>query len=124
MQNYVESGESIVVTLGSGETTFASGKAYKIGVTVGVISSLTRNGQTVMSDAASAQGDVAVVKLKGVYTLPKATSLAITQGDALYWDNTNKVLNKTASGNTFAGFAHASAASDATTVLCNLRQGV
>jgi len=122
--NFIESGKQIKYILGSGQTTLASGKAVKIGVTVGVILSLTRDGATVMNNVASAQNDVAIVSYEGVYELPKATSLVITMGDALYWDDTNKVLNKTASGNTFAGFAHASAASDATTVYCNLRQAV
>lgn len=35
----------------------------------------------------------------------KAGALAIGVGDALYWDDTNKVVNKTASGNTLMGYA-------------------
>ncbi len=50
----------------------------------------------------------------GVFTLPKATG-AITQGAALYWDNTNKNLTTTASGNTKVGAAlTAQASGDAT----------
>lgn len=45
----------------------------------------------------------------------KATSLAITLGDALYYDATNNRVNKTDT-NPFFGFATAAAASDATTV--------
>ncbi len=123
-QTYVESGDQITVTLGSGETAFASGKMYKVGAQVGVILSLTRLGQTVFNNVASAQGDIAVVALEGVFTVAKATSLAISVGDALYYDATNAVVNKTASGNTFAGFAHEAAGSAATEVKMRLWQSV
>ena len=122
MQNFVESGDQITVTLGSGETGFASGKLYKMSAIVGVIVSLTRLGQTVMNNVASAAGDIAVVALEGVFTVPKATSLAISVGDALYYDATNLVVNKTASGNTFCGYAHEAAGSAATTVKLRLFQ--
>lgn len=56
------------------------------------------------------------IALEGVFTIPKAAPLVIAAGDKLYWDDTNKVLNKTSSGNTFAGFATAPAVSAATTV--------
>ena len=36
--------------------------------------------------------------------MPKATG-AVSQGAKLYWDNTNKVLTTTASGNTIVGVA-------------------
>lgn len=45
----------------------------------------------------------------------KATSLAITLGDVLYYDATNNRVNKT-NTNPFFGYAAAAAASDATTV--------
>jgi predicted RecA/RadA family phage recombinase len=40
-----------------------------------------------------------------VNAMAKATALAIAVGDKLYWDDTNTVVNKTASGNTACGFA-------------------
>ncbi len=50
-----------------------------------------------------------------VYTLPKATGQAWTDGCQLYWDDTNKVFTTTVGSNTPAGKAMAPAASgDAT----------
>ncbi len=113
--NYVQHGERIEVTLGSGETAVASGKGYLIGGMFGVVVALTRNGLTVFSNQASAQGDVAVVALEGVYTLPKATG-AITLGAKVYWDNTAKNITTTSSSNTFCGYAWTAQASGDTTV--------
>lgn len=114
-RNYKNSGDNITVTLGSGETSFSSGKGYKIGSMVGVIVSLTRAGQTVMSNVASAAGDIAVVALEGVFTVAKASG-AVTIGAKVYWDNTNKNVTTTASGNTAMGFAYAAAADADTTI--------
>lgn len=114
MKNYVQPGNVISYTLGSGETTLASGKAVKIGLLVGVIASLARNGQTVFFTQASAENDVAQVSLEGVYTLPKTTGEAWTQGAKVYWDNTAKAVTTTASGNTAMGYAWAAYSSGAT----------
>ena len=121
-QNYVESGKQITVALGSGETGVAVGELYKVGLQIGVVLSLTRLGQTVMNNVASAEGDIAVVALEGVFTVPKATSLAIAVGDILYYDVADANLNKTATDNFFAGFAHEAAGSAATTVKLRLCQ--
>lgn len=48
---------------------------------------------------------VGSVQIEGVFTCAKATSLAIAQGDKLYYDATNHVFNKTAMSNTLSGFA-------------------
>lgn len=114
MKNYVQKGNVISYTLGSGETTLASGKAVKIGGLVGVIASLARNGQTVFDNQASAQNDVAQVQLEGVFTLPKTTGEAWTQGAKVYWDNTAKSVTTTASGNTAMGYAWDAYSSGAT----------
>ena len=122
MQNYICEGETLDVVLGSGETTYASGKIYPIGAVIGVIASITRAGQTVFSNVASAEGDVAVVRLEGVYTLPKATG-AITLGQRLYYDATAKNLTTTATANNFAGVAYKSALSGDATVQLLLLPG-
>lgn len=119
MQNFVCCGDTIDVTLGSGETGYASGKMYPVGAQIGVITSLTRAGQTVFANQASAQGDIAVVMLEGVFTVPKASG-AITLGAKLYYDATNKNLTTTASGNTFAGYAYTAQQSGDTTVQVRL----
>lgn len=114
MQNFIACGDTIDITLGSGETSYGAGKLYLFGAVVGVIDSLTRAGQTVFSTQASAQGDIAVLRLEGVYTVPKATG-AIGLGAKVYYDATAKNVTTTASGNTFCGYAYAAALSaDAT----------
>lgn len=51
-------------------------------------------------------------KTSGVFEgLPKATGAAWTVGDIIYWDNTNKVLTKTNTGNLRVGVAVAAALS-------------
>jgi predicted RecA/RadA family phage recombinase len=113
--NFIDSGEKIKVSLGSGETGYAAGLGYKSADLVGVIVSLTRDGDTVFSGSASAEGDVAVIAIKGRYNLPKETSLAIAQGDILYWDDTSKKVDKTDT-NSRIGFAALAAGSSATEV--------
>lgn len=53
----------------------------------------------------------AVVELGGVRQIDKLNTLAINFGDVVYWDDTNKEVNKTASGNTECGVAVQTAAS-------------
>lgn len=101
MQNFLSSGKSLGVVAPTGGVT--AGQAIKVGSLVGVV------------HGSAAEGETAVVSLKGVYTLPKATGAAWVQGDTLYWDDTAKKFTKTSTSNTFAGYAAADAASgDAT----------
>lgn len=123
MQNYICDGSDISVILGSGETAVKSGHGYKIGAQIGVVSSLARKGQTVFTSQASAEGDVAVVKLTGAYTLTKEAPLVIAKGARLYWDDDEKEITTTAAGNTFAGFAYEAAAEAATAVEVRLAGG-
>lgn len=57
-----------------------------------------------------------VLRVTGVFNYTKNTADVVAQGAALYWDNTNKRLTTTASGNTYAGYAFAAANGTATTV--------
>ncbi len=57
-------------------------------------------GVAVNDVAASTEGVFAV---QGVHTLPKLSTDVVAQGALLYWDNTNKRLTTTASGNTKVG---------------------
>jgi hypothetical protein len=43
-------------------------------------------------------------------------------GEQLYWDDTNKVFNKTSSGNTWAGYAYSAAQSGDASGIILLRQ--
>lgn len=97
MNNFTAAGESISVLAPSGG--LVSGSFYLVGALGGVCA---RSG---------AQGDSVALKRFGVFTLSKATGAAWTQGDQLYWDNTNKYFTKTSAGNTKWGLAAADAAS-------------
>lgn len=119
-QNHITDGSRIEVTLGN-ETTLAAGKGRLVGSMFGVILSLTRNGQTVFSNQASASGDVAVIALSGVFTLPKTNPLVINLGAKLYWDDTNKVVTTTVGSNVFVGYAWTAAASTDGTVQVKLQ---
>jgi len=55
--------------------------------------------------AAAASGAAVQARRRGVWDLAKATGQAWTQGLKVYWDNTNKNVTSTASGNTLIGAA-------------------
>lgn len=93
--NYVQEGNALDYTAGA---DIVSGDFVLIGAIGGVAKTNIANGKT------------GAVHIKGVFSVPKASG-AVTQGAKLYWDNTNKVLTTTASGNTFVGVAAAAAAS-------------
>lgn len=102
MQNYISSGKRLEVTTPAGG--FAAGQVVKVGAIIGI------------ANGAAVEGETAVITVKGIFSdLPKATGTAWVQGDTLYWDNTAKSFTKTATSNTFAGYAAADAASGATT---------
>ena len=63
-----------------------------------------------------ADGETGRLATEQVFAVPKNTSLAIDQGDRLYWDAADGNVNKTAVDNTDAGVAFAAAASADTTV--------
>ena len=67
----------------AGGTTIAAGTVIEFGAMIGI---------TTGAIAAGATGSVAV---RGVWYLPKDITLAITQGDQLYWDATNDEVDKT-----------------------------
>lgn len=81
----------------------AAGTVIVVGTLVGVVLGDVANG---------AVGEVAIDE---VWTLPKEAPLVISQGDAVYWDDTNDRIDKT-NTNVYAGKAFAGAVSAATTV--------
>lgn len=106
-QNHVQEGKIMAWTNDTGSDV-ASGDVVKVGNRVGVA----------LGDIASTEeGSVAMSE---VFEVPKVAALAVTAGDDLYWDVLDGNMNKTASGNTLAGYAFADAAADATTVKINL----
>ncbi|MBY5709718.1 DUF2190 family protein [Rhizobium leguminosarum] len=102
MKNLVQPGHSIDVPAPAGGAV--SGMPVIIGSLIG-ISSVTAAATVPIS-----------IQRTGVYTLPKTSALAIAIGDKLYWDATNSVVNKTASGNTLIGTAVSVAANPSPTV--------
>lgn len=96
MKNFVQPGHSIDVPAPAGGAV--SGMPVIIGSLIGI------------SSVTAAVGVMIAIQRTGVYTLPKTSALAISIGDKLYWDATNKVVNKTASGNTLIGTAVSAAA--------------
>lgn len=57
---------------------------------------------------------------EGVVEIAKTSALAIAVGDRVFWDATNKVVNKTATAQQCVGVAVAAAANPSATVLIKL----
>ncbi len=107
MKNFIQKGEVTTYTNGTG-SAIAAGDLVKIGLRVGVAA---------VDIAVGASGAVA---MDGVYEVTKEAPLVITQGDLLYLDATSGQLDKTASAQTLAGYAFASAVSAAVVVQVKL----
>jgi predicted RecA/RadA family phage recombinase len=103
--NFVQPGETLTL---AAPAAVDSGGGVLIGSIFGVA----------QGDAAS--GALVDIATEGVWTLPKVSALAISVGDVLYWDNTAKLVNKTASGNTRIGVAVTAAANPSGTVRVRL----
>lgn len=61
-------------------------------------------------------GDLVTLQIVGKVTLAKTSALQIDVGDAVYWDDTNKVVNKTSSAQKEVGIAISAAANPSSTV--------
>lgn len=59
---------------------------------------------------------------EGVWTIGKTSALAISVGDRLFWDATNKVVNKTTTAQQCVGVAVEAAANPSSTVKIKLGQ--
>jgi predicted RecA/RadA family phage recombinase len=103
--NHIQPGEVITYTA---TAATAAGAGVKIGSLIGV---------SLVNLAAGETGSVAI---DGVWRLPKLASDNMTQGAPVYWDDTNKRLTLTASGNTLAGNVIEAAAASTTTVAIKL----
>ncbi len=101
MKNFVQRGDTLDVTAAA---AVASGDVVVIGSIIGV------------SNVDAEIGDSFALDVVGVFTLPKTSALAISVGDVLYYDAANKVVNKTASGNTKIGVAVTAAANPSASV--------
>lgn len=101
MKNHVQPGNTLTLPA---PADVLSGAGVVVGSIFGVANGDALSGEPV---------DIDVV---GVFTLPKVSALAIAIGDKVYWDDTNKLATKTASGNTAIGVATSVAANPSATV--------
>jgi len=101
MKNYINEGTTLKYTASANIT---SGTAVLVGTKIGVAVADIANGAT------------GILMMDGVFELPKASSDTVAQGAALYWDNSNKQLTTSSSGNTYAGYAVEAAANGTTKV--------
>lgn len=108
MITYVQEGD--VLSLDPG-TTVATGVGFLFGTALFGVAAV---------DAVS--GTASAFVTSGVVTIGKTSALAIAVGDVLYWDSTNKVVNKTTSGQRAVGIAVEEAANPSSTV--KMRLGV
>lgn len=102
MKNFVQPGNTIDFTP---SIAVASGVGYLVGTAL--------FGVAKADVSANTEG---AFLLSGVVDIAKTSALAITAGDRLFWDATNKVVNKTAASQMCVGVAVADAANPSATV--------
>ncbi len=106
MKNYIQPGETLSLAPGA---DVASGVGYLFGTSLfGVAKNDVANGVT---------GEF---QTEGVIEIAKTSALAISVGDRLYWDATNKCVNKTAAAQQCVGIAVELAANPSATVKMKL----
>jgi len=103
MKNFIQPGNHVTVICPSGGTV--SGRGVIIGTLFGVA----------ITDASA--GDAVELCVQGVVEIAKTSALAISVGDRLFWDDTSKVVNKTAAAQVCVGVAVADAVNPSPTVL-------
>jgi predicted RecA/RadA family phage recombinase len=106
MQNYIQDGNVLTLTPGA---AVVSGVGYLFGTSL--------FGVAVADVAISTPG---AFMTEGVVQIAKTSALAITAGDRLFWDSTNKVVNKTTTSQQCVGIALADAANPSSTVVMKL----
>ena len=97
MKNFVQPGETVTLTAPYAVT---SGGGLLVGSIFGI------------ATATAASGAEVEVLIEGVVDHARATGASTdwTAGTKIYWDNTNKVITKTATSNTLIGIAMTAAA--------------
>lgn len=110
MKNYVQKGETLPFTAPAGGVI--GGNGYLIGSIFGV------------AVASIPAGEIFQGMVEGVFALPTATGAGtdFAEGQKLYWDDTNKVVTKTATSNTFIGHAVTAKAVEGTSTTVRLSQ--
>ena len=103
MRNYVQPGNSLAIAV-----PYAGGILSGQGMLVGAFFGVAA------SDAA--QNATVECETRGEFELTKEPALAISQGARVFWDNTNRRLTTTATGNFQVGIATVAALAADTTV--------
>jgi predicted RecA/RadA family phage recombinase len=106
MKTYKQEGEVLTLTPGA---AVASGIGYLFGA--GLFGVATQD------VAISTPGEFVV---EGVVEIGKTSALAISVGDRLFWDSTNKVVNKTTAAQQVVGVAVSAASNPSSTVLMKI----
>lgn len=101
MKNHVQPGNNLTLPA---PADVLSGELVVIGSIFGVAAGDALSGEPV--DLVTGE----------VFELPKVSALAISIGDKVYYDSGTKLINKTASGNTYVGVAATAAANPSGTV--------
>jgi predicted RecA/RadA family phage recombinase len=101
MRGFIQDGATVEV---AANATVLSGVGMLIGNLFGVA----------LGDAAN--GALVRLRTEGVVEIAKTSALAIAVGDRLFWDPTNKVVNKTATAQVCVGVAVTAAANPSGTV--------
>lgn len=108
MRNFVQEGDTLTLTP---TAAVASGVGYLFGAAI--------FGVATNDVAANAPGEFIT---EGVVTIGKTSALAISVGDRVFWDATNKVVNKTSTAQQCVGVAVAAAGNPSETVAIKLGQ--
>ena len=108
MKNFVRKGKVLTLTPAA---AVASGVGYLFGAGLFGVST---------NDVAS--GAAGEFLTEGVVTIGKTSALAISVGDRLFWDATNKVVNKTSTAQQCVGVAVEAAANPSSTVAMKIGQ--
>lgn len=103
MRNYVQPGDSLALAV-----PYAGGITSGQGVLVGALFGVAA--------VDAEQNAVIECQTKGVFDITKEPALPITAGARLFWDNTNRRLTTTATGNFQVGIAAVAALASDTTV--------
>lgn len=106
MDNFVQKGDVLTLTPAA---AVDSGVGYLFGAAL--------FGVATNDVAANAPGEF---KTDGVVEIAKTSALAISVGDRLYWDATNKCVNKTTASQECVGVAVEAAANPSSTVKMKL----
>jgi predicted RecA/RadA family phage recombinase len=100
--HYIQPGHTLTVTAPTGGVL--SGRGVLIGTLFGI------------AQYDAVEGADVEILTEGVVEIGKTSALAIGVGDRLFWDDTNKVVNKTTTAQQQVGVAVAAAANPSATV--------